>query len=116
MPQQIARGYFGMGPGVRDVTVTSSSDFIVHVWARNVDAVAGGVQVLTPPSEFRGSGSTGAIDGLVLDVGAQSGIDLGCIGGSARETIRFSAAGNARVTVFLTVDTASAATVKMTGP
>jgi hypothetical protein len=35
---------------------------------------------MTPPSQFRGSASTGPNDGLVLNVPAQTGKDLGSVG------------------------------------
>jgi hypothetical protein len=73
----------------------------------------GGVQITTPPSQFRGRGSTGPIDGLVLDVPSQTGKDLGCIGGRAGETIDITNAFGARVTVFVTLVTAQGATVNM---
>lgn len=111
---QVARGYFGLGDHDNVVHVTSDSDFTVNIWARNVEATQGGVQILTPPSEFRTSGSTGPKDGLVLDVPAQTGIDLGSIGARGGETIDISNAFGARVTVFLTVRTAHNATVQVT--
>jgi hypothetical protein len=78
-----------------------------------VETTQGGVQVMTPSSEFRGSGSTGPSDGLVLDVPAQTGLNLGCIGAKRRETIDISNAFGARVTVFLTVVTCQSAKVTM---
>jgi hypothetical protein len=69
---------------------------------------------MTPPSQFRGSGSTGPQDGLVLDVPAQTGMDLGCIGAQSGEVLDISNAFGARVTVFLTVMTAGGANVAMT--
>jgi hypothetical protein len=111
---QILRGYFGLGDNEIAVHVTSSKDFLVHIWARNVETTHGGVQITTPPSQFRGSGSTGPMDGLVLDVPAQTGKSLGCIGAKRGETIDITNAFNARVTVFLTVVTCESAKVKMT--
>jgi hypothetical protein len=111
---QMVRGYFGLGDHEQVVHVTSSADFLLHIWARNVETSQGGVQILTPPSQYRGSGSTGPHDGLVLDVPAQTGMDLGCIGAQGDETIDVSNAGGARVTVFLTVVTAKEAMVTMT--
>ena len=108
--QKIVRGYFSLGV----VHITSSADFLVYVWARNIETFAGGVQIITPPSQFRGAGSTGPIDGLVLDIPPQTGKDLGCIGGRAGETIDISNAAGARVTVFLTLVTAHGATANMT--
>ncbi|MGW7285914.1 hypothetical protein ACWGH4_10535 [Streptomyces sp. NPDC054847] len=110
----IARGYFGLGDNENVVHVTSDEDFVLHIWARNVETSQGGVQVLTPPSQFRGSGSTGPLDGLVLDVPAQTGMTLGCIGAQGGETIDLSSAFGARVTVFLTVVTVRGAAVAMT--
>lgn len=111
----IARGYFGLGDWEAVVHVTSDADFLTCIWARNVEISQGGVQILTPPSDFRGRGSTGPFDGLVLDVPAQTGMDLGCIGADAGETIDISNAFGARVTVYLTVITAQGATVNMIG-
>jgi hypothetical protein len=111
----VVRGYFGLGDHEHVVRVTSTADFRLHIWARNVETSQGGVQILTPPSQFRGSGSTGPQDGLVLDVPAQTGQDLGSIGAQAGETIDISNAFSARVTVFLTVITADGATVTMAG-
>ncbi len=111
---QVVRGYFGLGDHEASVQVTSDEDFLAYIWARNVETSLGGIQVLTPPSQFRGSGSTGPQDGLVLEVPAQTGTDLGCIGATAGETIDFSTAFGARVTVFLTVVTGAKATVGIT--
>jgi hypothetical protein len=113
--EKIVRGYFGLGDHEQIARVTSTADFRLHIWARNVETSQGGVQILTPPSQFRTSGSTGPQDGLVLDVPAQTGLDLGCIGAQAGETIDISNAFGARVTVFLTVITSASATVTMTG-
>lgn len=110
----VVRGYFGLGDHEHVVYVTSSADFLLHIWARNVETFPGGVQIITPPSQFRGSGSTGPQDGLVLDVPAQTGKDLGGIGGQGGETLEISNSSGARVTVFLTVVTAAGATVNMT--
>jgi hypothetical protein len=68
---------------------------------------------MTPPSQFRGSASTGPNDGLVLNVPAQTGKDLGSVGAQGGETINISNAFGARVSVFLTVITANGATVSM---
>jgi hypothetical protein len=111
---QIVRGYFGLGDHEHVVHVTSSADFLLYIWARNVETTQGGVQLITPPSQFRGSGSTGPQDGLVLDVPAQTGKDLGCIGAKAGEAMDISNAFSARVAVFLTVITTESATVAMT--
>ncbi len=111
---RVVRGYFGLGDHEKVVHVTSDADFLLHIWARNVETSQGGIQISTPPSQFRGSGSTGPQDGLVLDVPAQTGQDLGCIGAQAGETIDISNAFGARVTVFLSVLTAYGTTVTMT--
>jgi hypothetical protein len=110
----VVRGYFGLGDNERVVHVTSDADFLLHIWARNIETSPGGVQILTPPSQFRGIGSTGPQDGLVLDVPAQTGMTLGCIGAQDGETVDLSSAFGARVTVFLTLTTADGATVTMT--
>ncbi|WP_255951858.1 hypothetical protein [Streptomyces odontomachi] len=109
----IVRGYFGLGDNDRIVHVTSDADFLLHIWARNVETSEGGVTFITPASQFRGPGSTGPMDALVLEVPAQTGVTLGCIGGQGGETIDLSSA-NARITVFLTVVTAEGATATMT--
>src|SRR5277367_4720083 len=104
---KIERGYFGLGsPDQTVVKVSSSADFTISLWARNVETFHGGVQILTPPSQFRGPSSTGPEDGLVLDVPPQTGMDLGYIGARENEVISVSSAFGARVTVFLTVATA----------
>jgi hypothetical protein len=112
--EQVVRGYFGLGDHEQVVHVTSDADFVLHTWARNVETFPGGVQYTTPPSGFRGGGSTGAYDGLVLDVPSQTGMSLGVIGAEAGETIDISNAFSARVTVYLTVVTCHDATVSMT--
>jgi hypothetical protein len=111
----IARGYFGLGDWEVAVHVTSTSDFLTCIWARNVETFLGGVQVLTPPSQFRTAGSSGPFDGLVLDVPSQTGMDLGCIGAQSGEVIEISSARGARVVVYLTAITAEGATVNMVG-
>ena len=73
----VVRAYFGLGNPEHVVHVTCNADFLLYIWARNIETSQGGVQVVTPPSQFRGSGSTGPLDGLVLDVPAQTGLDLG---------------------------------------
>jgi hypothetical protein len=112
--EQVSRGYFGLHDWDRVVHVTSTADFVLCIWARNVETTQGGVQVTTPASEFRGPGSTGPQDGIVLDVPPQTGIDLGCVGGLANERIDISDAFGARVTVYLTVRSAPEATISMT--
>jgi hypothetical protein len=111
--EQIVRGYFGLGDHEVAVHVSSTEDFLVYIWARNVETTQGGVQVVTPPSQFRGSGSTGSSDALVLDVPPQTGQNLGCIGAKRRERIDISNASGARVTVYLTVVTCQSAKVTM---
>jgi hypothetical protein len=113
--QQVVRGYFGLGDHEQVVHVTSDEDYVLHTLARNVETSQGGVQFLTPPSQFRSSGATGPSDGLVLDVPAQTGMTLGALGGQGGETIDISSAFGARVTVFLTVVTCPGARVSMTG-
>jgi hypothetical protein len=112
--EQIARGYFGLGDHERVVHVTSSEDFTLYIWARNVETSKGGVQIMTPPSQFRGNGSTGLQDGIVLDIPAQKGMNLGCVGANGGESLEITNASGARVTVFLTVITAYGASVSMT--
>ena len=112
--QQMVRGYFSLGAVERVVNVTSDRDLLVHIWARNIEDFQGGVQIVTPPSQFRTTGLTGPNDGLVLDVPAQTGQNLGCIGARGGETLNLSNASGARVAVFLTVVTESDATVSMT--
>lgn len=111
--KQVVRGYFGLGDHEASVSVTSDDDFLLYVTARNVEIFDGGVQISTGPSQFRGSGSTGPSDALGLDVGAQSGVALGCIGASGGEAIELTNSHGARVTVFLTVVTTRHATVEM---
>jgi hypothetical protein len=108
---QIVRGYFALGDWESVVRIKCDADFRIHIWARNVETFDGGVQVLTPPSQFRTAGSTGPNDGLVLDVAAQTGVDLGGLGGQAGETIELSSAGGARVSIFVTIVTCDGATV-----
>lgn len=112
----IVRGYFSVGDWEQSVHVSSSSDFQTCIWARNVEVFHGGVQIITPASQFQGRGSEGhPMDGLVLDVPGQTGMDLGCIGADAGETHSISNAFGARVTVFITVMTAPGSTVNMIG-
>ena len=112
---RIERGYFSLGDNDHVIHVTSSSDFLLYIWARNIETSNGGVTILTSASQFQGSGSTShQNDGLVLDIPAQTGLDLGCIGGQGGETIDLTNALSARITVFLTVVTANGATVAMT--
>ena len=112
---KIERGYFGLNNSPQEavVKVTSTADFTISIWARNVEIFHGGVQILTPPSQFRGPSSTGPEDGLVLDVPPQTGMDLGYIGARENEVVSISSAFGARVSVFLTVATEDGAIVKM---
>lgn len=110
--QQVVRGYFSLRDHEELVHVTSDEDFLVYIWARNVETFPGGIQVMTPPSQFRGAGSTGPQDVLGLDVPAQTGMDLGCIGAKAGEGIELTS--GERVTIFVTVVTAPLAAVSIT--
>jgi len=111
----IVRGYFSLGDSDHSVDVTSNADFLLFMVARNSGTSRSGIQILTPASQFRSSALDGPRDGLVLSVPAQTGVDLGCVGGQAGEEIHISAALGGRVGVFLTVQTAHGATVRMTG-
>jgi hypothetical protein len=110
---QVTRGYFGLQDNDHIVHVTSDKDFVLHIWARNVET-HGGIQITTKPSQFRGVGSTGPDDRLVLDVPPETGMDLGCIGARADETIDITSAFSARVTIYLTVVTSVLNNVTMT--
>src|SRR6476620_12022560 len=92
---RITRCYFGLGDSEHVVHIKGRSDFLVYIWARNIETTQGGVQITTPPSQHRGSGSTGPVDGLVLDVPPQTGTELGCIGGKKGERIDLTNAGGA---------------------
>lgn len=114
--ESMVRSYFSLGDWEQSVHVSSSSDFQTCMWARNVEVFHGGVQIITPASQFQGRGSEGhPIDRLVLDVPEQTYMDLGCIGADAGETLTLSNAFGARVTVFITVITAPGAIVNMIG-
>lgn len=115
---QIVRGSFRLSDedksdGAKTVLVSSTGDFIVNILAQNSAELNGGVQLRTPPSQFRDDGEVGEQDELVLDVPASSCLSLGAIGGAAEETLEFSATGGASVTVFFTVTTTKAANVTM---
>jgi hypothetical protein len=110
----VTRGYIGLQDNDHIVHVTSDKDFVLHIWARNVETFHGRIQITTPPSQFRGVGSTGPDDGLVLDVPPETGMDLGCIGARAGETIDITSAFSARVTSYLTVVTSVLSNVTMT--
>ena len=78
---KIVRGYFSVGDWEQSVHVSSISGFQTCIWARNVEVFHGGIQIITPATQFQCGGKAGhTIDGLVLDVPAQTGMDLGCIG------------------------------------
>jgi hypothetical protein len=79
-----------------------------------VELTLGGVQLITPPSQFRGASSTGPFDGLVMDVAAQTGVSFSSIGGHGGEVFQVSSAGGGQIAVFLTVVTRHGATVSMT--
>src|SRR2546423_11123706 len=111
---EVRRGYFSLGDAEHEIHVTSSHDFQVYIWARNIETFHGGIQVSTPPSQFRTPASTGPKDGLVMDVAPQSGVDLGCIGAKGGEVIDISNAFGARVTVFITIVTSHGATINVT--
>ena len=108
------RGYFALGDHEASVDITSDADFLVYLWALNIETSQGGIQVLTPPSPFRTPASTGPHDGLGLNVPAQTGMNLGCIGAGAGETLNISNSFGARMTIFVTVVTVSSATVSIT--
>jgi hypothetical protein len=110
----VTRGYCGLQDNDHIVHVTSDKDFVLHIWARNVETAHGGIQIITPPSQFRGVDSMGSDDGLVLDVPPETGMDLGCIGARAGETIDITSAFSARVTIYLTVVTSVLSNVTMT--
>jgi hypothetical protein len=113
---KVERGYFGLGSGQPEqvVSISSTHDFTLSIWARNVETAPGGVQLLTPPSQFRGASSTGPIDGLVMDVPAQTGVSFSNIGGRGGEIFQVSSAGGGQIAVFLTIVTSHGATVSMT--
>ena len=46
----IVRGYFGLGDHEDVVHVTANADFLLYIWARNVEISPGGVQIITPAS------------------------------------------------------------------
>jgi hypothetical protein len=112
---KVRRGYFALGGSEGVVHVTSDQDFTVAIWARNIETFGGGIQVLTPPSRFRTPAASGPQDGLVLEVPAQTGMNLGSIGGRGGETFDISNSSGARMVVFLTLSTTDTAHVDMTG-
>ena len=110
---EIVRGYFALHDWEAAIHVTSTADFLVYMWARNIETFNGVVEVDTPPSQFRTPASSGPRDGLAMDVPAQTGMNLGCIGGKAGETIDIQGANN-RITIFVTVVTCEGAKVNIT--
>ena len=116
MTTKIERGYFGLGAGQPEqvVSVSSTHDFTLSIWARNVEIAPGGIQLITPPSQFRGASSTGPIDGLGMDLPAQTGLSFSNIGGRGGEIFQLSSSGGGQIAVFLTVVTRHGATVSMT--
>jgi hypothetical protein len=68
----VTPGYFGLQRNDHIVHVTSDKDFVLYIWARKW-RYSMGIQITTPPSQFRGVGSTGPDDGLVLDVPRRPG-------------------------------------------
>ena len=109
---QVVRCYFDLGESETIVRIKSTEDFLVHIWARNTNNAPGGVEVATPPSQYRSPLAMGSKDVLFLDVPAMTGMTLGCIGAKAGETIDFQ--GGAAVAVFLTVVTCRTAKVTVT--
>ena len=103
----ITRCCFSLGDHESVVHVKGQSDFLINIWARNIETKMGGVQVTTPKSQFRGKGSTGPNDSLAMNVPAQTGMNLGSIGGKDGETIDITNAFGARMVVFLTIESAS---------
>jgi hypothetical protein len=112
--QQTVRGYFNLGGWEERIHMTSSSDFLVYVWARNVGSTSDTIFITTPASQFRTRSSTGPSDGIGFIVEPQTGQDLGCIGGRAGETIDVSSDRGIRITIFVTLVTAKGATANMT--
>jgi len=110
---EVRRGYFALGDHEHVVKVSCTQDFEIHFWARNIETFHGGIQVSTPPSQFRTPASNGPQDGLVMDVPPQTGLNLGLIGGKATESISISNAFGARVTVFLTIVTSNGGTISV---
>ena len=110
---EIVRGYFALHDWETAIHITSTADFLLYIWARNIETFNGVVEVYTPPSQFRTPASSGPRDGLAMDVPAQTGMNLGCIGGKAGETLDIQAANN-RITIFVTVVTCEGAKVNIT--
>jgi hypothetical protein len=112
MSEQVVRGSFELHDNDPEVRVHSSADFLLYIWARNLEKFAAGVEVITPASQFRGVGGTGPQDGILMDVPAQTGTNLGCIGGKGGERFSLSSP-KATISIFLTVVTAQGANVTM---
>lgn len=108
---QVVRGYFKLARQAQGVHVKSDADCEIHLWARNLGPGDGGVQVITPTSEFHGASEPE--EGMVLDLPGQTGMDLGLIGAKAGETITFTQAYGSRVALYVTVVTSGFATVTM---
>ena len=49
---KIERGYFGLGDSVNVVQVTSTADFTVNIWARNVGTFHGVCRSTHRPASF----------------------------------------------------------------
>jgi hypothetical protein len=113
LSQGVTRGFFAFPDHEHAVHVTSNTDYLVCIWARNIDLKGGAVQVSTPPSQFRSVGSTGPRDSLAMDVPPQTGLDLGCIGGRANETIDIVRGLEARIRLFITVQSKENSIVTM---
>ena len=109
---EIVRGYFALHDWESAIHVTSTADFLVYLWARNIETFNGAIEVYTPPSQFRTPASSGPRDGLAMDVPAQTGMNLGCIGGKAGETIDIQGVNN-RISIFVTVVTCEGAKVNI---
>lgn len=60
MSTEVERGHFGLGVGQPEqvVRVSTAHDFMLSIWARNVEITPGGIQLITPPGQ-----SAGVIDG-----------------------------------------------------
>jgi hypothetical protein len=73
-----------LDPSIRSVFVTSTADFLLHIWALNGSSSTNvrGLEV-TPPSQFRGGIVLGDFDGLGLNVPLNIAMNLACIGAKA---------------------------------
>lgn len=45
----VTRGYFGLPDNDHIVHVTSDKDFVLYIWARNVQTFHGGIQIAAEP-------------------------------------------------------------------